>query len=195
MSNKRIGWLTGQPVNHPLNNESFWVNPLASVIGNTPGCSSFSCIYDIQYEDRSFSVGFLGKEWPSLTPTDIFDGFLFECGTLRGGAVSLLGLGRDKISLVEQSALKYNRKGSGSSNAVKFTHIADISQGGSFYCLDVVRISVGGKKLLISGTIFSFSGTIIDFGTVITRLSATTYTALRDTFQQGMKSYRQLRRF
>ncbi|KAL6216014.1 hypothetical protein ACLB2K_009241 [Fragaria x ananassa] len=190
---------------------------LISATGNTPGCSSgtSTCIYGIQYGDQSFSVGYFGKERLTLTSTDVFDGFLFGCGQnnqgLFGGSAGLLGLGRNKISLVEQSAPKYGRYfsyclpstssstgylsfgrgGGGSSSAVKFTPLSTVSQGGSFYGLSVVGISVGGRQLSIPASVFSSSGTIIDSGTVITRLPATAYSALRDAFRQGMKSYPQ----
>ncbi|XP_050366866.1 aspartyl protease family protein At5g10770-like [Argentina anserina] len=190
---------------------------LISATGNTPGCSSgtSTCIYGIQYGDQSFSIGYFGKERLALTSVDVFDGFLFGCGQnnqgLFGGSAGLLGLGRNKISLVEQTAQKYGRffsyclpstssstgylsfgRGAGGpSNAVKFTPLSTVSQGGSFYGLNVVGISVGGRQLSISTTVFSSSGTIIDSGTVITRLPATAYSALRDAFRQGMKSYPQ----
>lgn len=189
---------------------------LKSATGNTPGCSSgtSTCIYGIQYGDQSFSVGYFSKERLTLTSTDYFDGFLFGCGQnnqgLFGGSAGLLGLGRNKISLVEQSAQKYGRffsyclpstssatgylsfgKGGGPSNAVKFTTLSTVSEDGSFYGLDVVGINVGGRRVSIPASVFSSSGTIIDSGTVITRLPATAYSALRDAFKQGMKSYPQ----
>ncbi|KAK9947240.1 hypothetical protein M0R45_012672 [Rubus argutus] len=190
---------------------------LTSATGNTPGCSTgtATCIYGIQYGDNSFSVGYFGKERLTLTSTDLFDGFLFGCGQnnqgLFGASAGLLGLGRNKISFVEQSAQKYGRffsyclpstpsstgylsfgrGGKGPSNAIKFTPLSTVSQGGSFYGLNVVGIIVGGRQLSISSSIFSSSGTIIDSGTVITRLPATAYNALRDAFRQGMKGYPQ----
>lgn len=187
---------------------------LSSATGNTPGCvaSTSTCIYGIQYGDQSFSVGYFGREKLSLTNADVFDGFLFGCGQnnqgLFGGAAGLLGLGRNQISLVEQSAQKYNRffsyclpstssstgylsfgKGGGSSNAVKFTGLSTVSQGDSFYGLNIVGINVGGTKLAISASVFSSSGTIIDSGTVITRLPPKAYSALKAAFRQRMKSY------
>ncbi|KAL6295889.1 hypothetical protein ACE6H2_004031 [Prunus campanulata] len=187
---------------------------LTSATGNTPGCSASTstCIYGIQYGDQSFSVGYFSKEKLSLTNTDVFDGFLFGCGQnnqgLFGGSAGLLGLGRNPISLVEQSAKKYNRffsyclpstssstgylsfgKGGGSSNAVKFTALSTVSQGNSFYGINVVGINVAGTKLPISASVFSSSGTIIDSGTVITRLPPTAYSALKTAFRQRMKSY------
>ncbi|BFG17988.1 hypothetical protein CerSpe_042620 [Prunus speciosa] len=171
-----------------------------------PDCDTSTCIYGIQYGDQSFSVGYFGKEKLSLTNTDIFDGFFFGCGQnnqgLFGGAAGLLGLGQNQISLVEQSAQKYNRffsyclpstssstgylsfgKGGGSSNAVKFTALSTVSQGDSFYGINVVGINVGGTKLPISTSVFSSSGT------VITRLLPTAYSALKAAFREAMKSY------
>nr|GLL17514.1 aspartyl protease family protein At5g10770-like [Ipomoea trifida] len=52
-------------------------------------------------------------------------------------------------------------------------------QGTSFYFIDVRVIAVGGKQLSISPVVFKSSGTIIDSGTVITRLPPAAYSALR----------------
>lgn len=186
---------------------------LTSATGNTPGCSSSTCVYGIQYGDQSFSAGFFGKERLTLTPTDVFDNFLFGCGQnnqgLFGGSAGLLGLARDPLSLVQQTAPKYGRffsyclpssssstghltfgKGSaGASNAIKFTPLSKISDGTSFYGLDITGISVGGSKLAIAGSVFSDSGTIIDSGTVITRLQPAAYSALKTAFRKAMKAY------
>ncbi|KAL6295891.1 hypothetical protein ACE6H2_004033 [Prunus campanulata] len=185
---------------------------LTSATGNTPKCDNSTCIYGIEYGDQSFSIGYFGKEKLSLTNTDIFDGFLFGCGQnnqgLFGRSAGLLGLGRNPISLVEQLAQKYNRffsyclpstssstgylsfgNGGGSSNAVKFTPLSTVSQGDSYYGINVVGINVGGTKLPISASVFSSSGTIIDSGTVITRLPPTAYSALKAAFRQAMKRY------
>lgn len=50
-------------------------------------------------------------------------------------------------------------------------------------------ISVGGKKLAISPSIFSNAGVIIDSGTVITRVPPTAYAALRTAFRKLMSKY------
>lgn len=50
-------------------------------------------------------------------------------------------------------------------------------------------ISVGGEKLPIATTVFSTPGTIIDSGTVITRLSPHAYTVLKTAFRQLMSKY------
>ncbi|KAK9940461.1 hypothetical protein M0R45_017122 [Rubus argutus] len=194
---------------------------LKSATGNTPRCatSTGTCIYGIRYGDKSFSIGYFSKDSLTLTSTDLFDGFLFGCGQdnegLFRGSAGLLGLGRNKISLIEQTAQKYGRffsyclpstpsstgylsfgRGNeGPSNNVKFTPLSTVSQGGSFYGLNVVGIIVSGRQLSIPTSVFSSSGTIIDSGTVITRLQATAYNALRDAFQNGMKRYPQAKAF
>ncbi|KAJ6956988.1 aspartyl protease family protein [Populus alba x Populus x berolinensis] len=185
-------------------------NSLTSATGNTPGCASSACVYGIQYGDSSFSVGFFGTEKLTLTSTDAFNNIYFGCGQnnqgLFGGAAGLLGLGRDKLSVVSQTAQKYNKifsyclpssssstgfltfGGSASKNA-KFTPLSTISAGPSFYGLDFTGMSVGGKKLAISASAFSTAGAIIDSGTVISRLPPAAYSALRASFRNLMSKY------
>ncbi|OMO61542.1 Peptidase A1 [Corchorus capsularis] len=179
---------------------------------NSPGCSSSACVYGIQYGDSSFSVGFFAKDTLSLTSTDLFPDFLFGCGQnnqgLFGGAAGLLGLGRDKLSLPSQTAAKYYKYfsyclpssasstgflsfgyGGGVSKTVKFTPLSTISQGTSFYGIDITGVTVGGQKLPISASVFSAGGAIIDSGTVITRLPPTAYDALKTAFRKQMSQY------
>ncbi|KAF4358563.1 hypothetical protein F8388_014334 [Cannabis sativa] len=139
------------------------------------------------------------------------DNVLFGCGQnnqgLFGGSAGLLGLGRNKLSIIEQTAQKYNRyfsyclpstasktgyltlgNGGSASNSVKYTPLSTISGGASFYALQVLAISVGGKKLPISASLFQTAGTIIDSGTVITRLPPTAYGAMSSEFKKQMSS-------
>ncbi|BFG17992.1 hypothetical protein CerSpe_042660 [Prunus speciosa] len=181
--------------------------------------ASSSCLYRIQYGDGSFSIGDFANEKFTLTSTDVFEGFLFGCGQdnegLFNGSAGLLGLGRNNISLVEQTAMKYNRffsyclpstssstghltfgNGGGSPNGLKFTNLTTLSErDSSFYGLGLTGISVGGRQVPVASSVFSSSGTIIDSGTVITRLPATAYAALRDAFREGMKNYTMTRSF
>ncbi|BFG29018.1 hypothetical protein CerSpe_152920 [Prunus speciosa] len=166
----------------------------------------------MQYGDKSFSVGFLGKESLTLTSTEVFDEFLFGCGQTNqgnfGSSAGFLGLGRHNISFVQQTANKYGRifsyclpstssstgylgfgKDRRGSKHVKFMPLTTVSQNPSFYGLNLVGISVGGRKLWISPSVFLSSGTIIDTGTVITRLPVAAYSALRDVFRQAMTKY------
>ncbi|KAI3761758.1 hypothetical protein L1987_52180 [Smallanthus sonchifolius] len=189
---------------------STYCSDLTAATGNTPGCSSSTCVYGIQYGDQSFSVGFFGKEKLTLTSKDVIDDFYFGCGQnnqgLFGGAAGLIGLGRAKLSIVSQTATKYGKvfsyclpsrasytgyltfgSGGGGSN-VKYTPLST-SQGTSFYGLDLLGMSAGGTKLAISSTVFQTSGMIIDSGTVITRLPPTAYSVLRQTFRAQMTKY------
>ena len=157
-------------------------------------------------------MGFFGKEKLTLTSSDVFKNFLFGCGEnnqgLFSGAAGLLGLGRHPLSLIQQTATKYNRvfsyclpstssatgsltfgKTASSSSAIKFTPLSKLTEGTSFYGLDTLGITLGGKKLSIATSVFSNAGTIIDSGTVITRLPPTAYSALKAAFKDAMKSY------
>ncbi|XP_006364268.1 protein ASPARTIC PROTEASE IN GUARD CELL 1-like [Solanum tuberosum] len=183
---------------------------LKSATGNTPLCSSSTCVYGIQYGDSSFSIGFFAKDKLTLSATDVFDGFMFGCGQdnkgLFGKTAGLIGLGRDPLSIVSQTSAKFGkyfsyclptRRGSnghltfgknGAKSNLQFTPFAS-SQGTSFYFIDVLGISVGGKALAISPMVFKNAGTIIDSGTVITRLPSTAYANMRATFREFMSKY------
>ncbi|XP_012452052.1 aspartyl protease family protein At5g10770 [Gossypium raimondii] len=184
---------------------------LNSATGNSPGCSSSTCVYGIQYGDSSFSIGLFAKEKLTLTSNVVFDNFLFGCGQnnqgLFGGAAGLLGLGRNKLSFPSQTAIKFKKIFSyclpsspsstgflkfgndGLSKSVKFTTLSTISGGESFYGITIIAMSVGGKKLSISASILAAGGAIIDSGTVITRLPPTAYSALRSAFRKQMNQY------
>ncbi|KAF8034552.1 hypothetical protein BT93_C0769 [Corymbia citriodora subsp. variegata] len=187
---------------------------LGSGTGQRPRCSDSTCVYKAQYGDReSFTVGFFATETLTLSPTDAISGFEFGCGQNNGGRfkgfAGLLGLARDRISILEQSATKYGRsfsyclppstsstgyltfgKGSVVSTSVSFTPLSTVSQGAIFYGIDITGISVGGKPLSIPSTVFSNAGTIIDSGTTITQLPPTAYGALRSAFRQAMSKYK-----
>ncbi|CAL1385210.1 unnamed protein product [Linum trigynum] len=186
---------------------------LASATSIKPGCSSSTCVYGIQYGDSSYSVGFYGTEKITLTTSTggVFNNFFFGCGQnnqgLFRGTAGLLGLGRDKVSFVSQTARKYRKRfsyclpstssdigfltfgGASTTKSVKFTPLSASSAGTSFYGLDITAISVGGQKLPISATVFSTAGGIIDSGAVISRLPPAAYSALRSAFRQQMSSY------
>lgn len=183
---------------------------LSTSTGNTPSCSTTTCVYGIQYGDQSFSIGFFGEEKLTLSAADIFPRFLFGCGQnnqgLFGNTAGLLGLGRNSLSIVSQTAAKYGKYFSyclpsiSSSTGhltlgktkvprnVKFTPL-DQSQGTTFYFINIVAISVGGIQLPIGQSVFKAAGGIIDSGTVITRLPPAAYTTMSTTFQKLMAKY------
>lgn len=184
---------------------------LRSATGHSGSCSSSTCVYGIQYGDKSYSVGYLASETLTLTPSDAVQGFKFGCGQknrgLFGSTAGLLGLGRDRVSLVYQAAGKYKRVFSyclpptsrttgflslglpkSSPASFKYTPVLSLDPP-SFYFLEMVGIKVGGQLLPISSSVFSDAGTVIDSGTVITRLPPSAYSALRAAFRRGMARY------
>ncbi|GAB4854695.1 hypothetical protein Ancab_023279 [Ancistrocladus abbreviatus] len=186
-------------------------NDLASATSATPGCSGSTCVYGIQYGDSSYSVGFFATETLTLTSSDVLTNFLFGCGEnnqgLFSGSAGLLGLGRNKLSVVSQAAAKYGKYfsyclpsttsssgyltfGKGSLDSVTmYTSLLTNSLAPSFYFVNLQEISVGGSKLQISPSVFSTAGTIIDSGTVITRLPPAAYSILRSAFREAMSNY------
>ncbi|XP_057810384.1 aspartyl protease family protein At5g10770-like [Salvia miltiorrhiza] len=183
---------------------------LSSATGSSPGCATTTCVYGIQYGDQSFSVGYFSRDKLTISATDVFPSFLFGCGQnnqgLFGNTAGLLGLGRNALSIVSQTASKYGKYFSyclpstsshighltlGKGRAptrVKFTPL-DRSQGTSFYFIDIVSISVGGRQLPIRQPVFQAAGGIIDSGTVITRLPPAAYSAMSAAFRKLMTKY------
>ncbi|KAF7150358.1 hypothetical protein RHSIM_Rhsim02G0220200 [Rhododendron simsii] len=180
------------------------------------GCtrSTNTCVYAVVYGDGSFTIGLYATETLTLTPSDVFPSFAFGCGLnntgLFHGAAGLLGLGRGPPSLVSQTASKYESyfsyclptlssssgtlvfgKDGGTTNSagIKYTPLLTNSNGPSFYFIEVTGIKVAGELLPISQSVFSSPGTIIDSGTVITRLQPEAYNALRTRFRQLMMNY------
>lgn len=170
------------------------------------GCESNTCVYNMTYNDKSSTRGFLAKETLTLTPTDVFKGFLFGCGQhndgLFGKTAGLLGLGPEELSFVSQTNEKYGKyfsycfpsksssmghltfgKSGVSSSNVKFIPFHDKS----LYVIDLMAIYVGGTKIPINS--YLTRNTIIDSGTVITRLEPATYNLLRKAFQKLMIKY------
>lgn len=181
------------------------------------GCSNKTCVYGVRYGDSSFSVGFLSKEALTLTTAsggdDVFQGFMFGCGQnnqgLYGRTAGLLGLSRDSLSLVSQTASRYGNVFSyclpasvsstgyltlGSSahavEGISYTPMLSSPKDEDLYFLRMTGITVGGQQLPVSSSDLSAGGTIIDSGTVITRLPPTVYAALRSAFRSAMSEYK-----
>ncbi|KAJ8620316.1 hypothetical protein MRB53_028845 [Persea americana] len=184
---------------------------LSSATGNPSSCYSSTCEYSIGYGDGSNSAGIFGQETLTLTSTDVIQNFRFGCGQNQSGlfdeTAGLLGLGRDPVSIVSQTAGDYGQvfsyclPSSSSSEGyltfgtkaispgVNFTSLVTNPNAPSFYFLELIGISVGGSDIGIPPSTFSSPGTIIDSGTVITRLQPAAYSALKSAFQKGMSNY------
>ncbi|XP_073128843.1 aspartyl protease family protein At5g10770-like [Henckelia pumila] len=175
------------------------------------GCISGTCVYTVKYgAEGTFTSGFLGKETLTLTPGDEIPDFLFGCGQYNAGKfgkiAGVLGLGNSHVSIVSQTSKKYGKyfsyclpsnpssighltfgKNRVSRNVEYFTPLVKSQGNTPFYFVDVTSMIVGGLILPIKPETFKSPGTIIDSGTVITRLQPATYAVLRDAFIQMME--------
>lgn len=185
---------------------------LTSATGVSLDCATTTCVYGIDYGEGIFggsdsSVGFLGYEKLTLTPSDVFPNFIFGCGINNQGSFygtdGILGLSRDRFSAISQTASKFGKyfsyclptprfsgtltfgRGGTTSKNLKFTPSPINPKLPSFYFVDLIGIKVSGKRLPISESVFKTPGTIIDSGTVITRLPSAVYAALRTSFLEG----------
>lgn len=170
--------------------------------------------FDVGYGDNSSVNGIWGCD--TLTGDDqdlgVITKFRFVCGQEIDGefddASGILGLGRGESSVTSQIAsmhmfsylipltsnvegnLYFGNEARAKSNACS-NQFTPLLKGDNpvYYYVDLVGISVGGNKLNVPSTIFTSQKTIIDSGTVITRLPEVVYSALRAAFRQSMLSY------
>ncbi|XP_061354217.1 aspartyl protease family protein At5g10770-like isoform X2 [Gastrolobium bilobum] len=189
---------------------------------NAPTCSrvSRSCVYKASYGDSSFSIGYLSQDVLTLTPSETLSSFVYGCGQdnqgLFGRAAGIIGLAHDKLSMLAQLSSKYGYAfsyclptsfsspnsskegflsiGSSSltpSSSYKFTPLVKNPKIPSLYFLDLTAITVAGRPLVVAASSYRVP-TIIDSGTVITRLPMPVYTALKTAFVNIMsKKYAQ----
>lgn len=174
------------------------------------GCSGAQCGYVVSYGDGSNTTGVYSSDTLTLTGSNALKGFLFGCGHAQGGLFSgvdgLLGLGRQKLSLVSQASGAYGGVfsyclpptqttagyltlgGPSSTSGFSTTALLSASNAPTFYIVMLSGISVGGQQLGVSASVFS-GGTVVDTGTVVTRLPPTAYAALRSAFRSAMAPY------
>ncbi|KAK6912403.1 Xylanase inhibitor, N-terminal [Dillenia turbinata] len=184
---------------------------LKSATLNEPGCDTKNtCLYAASYGDSSFSIGYLSQDLLTVSPHDTFPGFVYGCGQdnegLFGRSAGIIGLAKNKLSLISQVSKNYGyafsyclpstSSSSGSlsigkaslfSPALKFTPMVSDSLDPSLYFLRIAAITVAGRPLSVSPTAYKVS-TIIDSGTVITRLPVSVYGALSQAFGKIMSA-------
>ncbi|KAI6692009.1 hypothetical protein NL676_019719 [Syzygium grande] len=208
-----------QPIFDPSHSSSYANMPCTSPVCSASGsaisasCLGSTCYYHISYGDSSSSFGNLATDTLTLTSMDVISNFQFGCGEINfglfGEVAGLLGLARDGLSIVGQTASKYGQyfsyclpssssstgyltfgNTSESPKSLTFTMMATIPGSPFFYGINIMEIAVGGTTLPIPSTVFTNAGAIIDSGTVITRLPLTAYNAMRTAFQKEMASYK-----
>ncbi|RCV21356.1 hypothetical protein SEVIR_4G184600v4 [Setaria viridis] len=173
---------------------------------NPSACSvSGVCVYQASYGDSSFSVGYLSRDTVSFG-SGSFPDFYYGCGQdnegLFGRSAGLIGLARNKLSLLYQLAPSlgysfsyclptsastgYLTIGSYNPGQYTYTPMASSSLDGSLYFVTLSGMSVGGSPLAVSQSEYGSLPTIIDSGTVITRLPTGVYTALSKAVAAAM---------
>uniref|UniRef100_A0A0E0JL08 Peptidase A1 domain-containing protein n=1 Tax=Oryza punctata TaxID=4537 RepID=A0A0E0JL08_ORYPU len=187
--------------------------------GEANGCGSMSqCQYIVKYGDGSNTTGTYSSDTLTLSGSgsdDVIDNFQFGCSHAELGfgkddkTDGLMGLGGGPQSLVSQMAAQYGSSFSyclpptsassgfltlgapptgGTSRFPTTTPMYRSKQVPTYYFALLEDIAVGGKKLGLSPSVFS-AGSLVDSGTVITRLPPAAYSALSSAFQDGMKQY------
>ncbi|XP_055820727.1 aspartyl protease AED1-like [Solanum dulcamara] len=178
--------------------------------------NTFKNPFTASYGDNSYAIGFWVCDTLIIDGLDSIKNFEFGCaqrisdgnGENFVNAAGFLGLGKGDSSLVSQGGasmkafsyfvpendgggdLQFGDKATEKSNTCT-NQITSMLSGGDQekYYIDLVGISVDGNELSVPSTEFTSGGTIIDSGTVITRLPQVVYSALRDAFRQYMFSY------
>ncbi|CAM0944491.1 unnamed protein product [Alopecurus aequalis] len=175
------------------------------------GCSSSECQYIVKYLDGSNTTGTYGSDTLVLTASETVPNFQFGCSHSAGGfddqTDGLMGLGGDVESLVSQTAATYGKAFSyclpETSSSPGFLTLGAPNSTAGFVTTPMLRsqtvptiygilledIAVDGKLLGISPTVF-INGSVMDSGTVITRLPTRAYSALRSAFRAGMTDYK-----
>ncbi|CAI9292958.1 unnamed protein product [Lactuca saligna] len=141
------------------------------------GCLGTTCSLNITYGNSIIEAN-LAQDNLTLA-TDSVVGYPFSCIQKTTGSSlppqGVLGLGRGPLSFVSQSKTLYQSTFSRT----------------SLYYVNLVGIKVGSKVVNIPPSAIAFNpntggGTIIDSGTVFTRLVDGAYTAVRDEFRRRM---------
>ncbi|KAK6927688.1 Xylanase inhibitor, C-terminal [Dillenia turbinata] len=212
-----ITWVQCQPCTSCYNQTEPRFDPSkSSTYSNTSCISGSGNTYDQHYEDNSYSSGVFGCDKLTLPPYDVVQNFQFGCGTDNsddfGENAGVLGLGRGQLSLMSQAASQFNQVFSyclpkdcsvgyllfghqatkhPASSSLKYTPLLQPSGSTTYYYVELVGISVAGKKLKISSSVLASmqKHSIVDSGTVITRLPSSVYAALQSAFNSSMSIY------
>ncbi|KAL2536882.1 Eukaryotic aspartyl protease family protein [Forsythia ovata] len=178
-----------------------------------PSCAGTTCGFNMTYGSSSIAAS-LVQDTVTLA-TDPVPGYTFGCVQKATGssipAQGLLGLGRGPLSLLSQTQNLYKatfsyclpsykspnfsgslRLGPNSQPIrIKYTQLLKNPRRSSLYYVNLVGIKVGKGLVKIPPTAFAHdpntgSGTVIDSGTVFTRLVQPAYIAVRDAFRRRM---------
>ncbi|XVF00229.1 hypothetical protein REPUB_Repub03eG0267200 [Reevesia pubescens] len=179
-----------------------------------PTCGGSACVFNMTYGSSTIAAN-LSQDTITLA-TDPVPSYTFGCLIkTTGNSVppqGLLGLGRGPLSLLSQTQDLYqstfsyclpsfksvNFSGSlklgpkGQPLRIKYTPLLKNPRRPSLYFVNLIGIRVGRKIVDIPPSALAFNpttgaGTIIDSGTVYTRLVEPAYVAVRDEFRRRVK--------
>ncbi|XP_022764736.1 aspartyl protease AED3-like [Durio zibethinus] len=179
-----------------------------------PTCGGSACIFNMTYGGSTIAAN-LSQDTVTLA-TDPVPSYTFGClQKTSGGSVppqGLLGLGRGPLSLLSQTQNLYkstfsyclpsfrslNFSGSlrlgptGQPLRIKYTPLLKNPRRPSLYFVNLIGIRVGRRIVDIPPNALAFNpttgaGTIIDSGTVFTRLVEPAYVAVRNEFRRRVK--------
>ncbi|KAK7320019.1 hypothetical protein RJT34_04748 [Clitoria ternatea] len=197
------------PIFDPATSSSYSVIPCdakSCTLLDKPLCSNRNCHYVLVYGDQSYSTGNLVTEMVSLGQTGSTNRIAMGCGHMNQGlfvgAAGILGLGGGPLSFTSQiNATSFSYclvdRGTNKTSSLEFnsarpadsvtTRLVKNLKAGSLYYAAFSGVSVGGLKVRVPESTFKIDesgrgGTIIDSGTVITRLQREAYVAVRDAF-------------
>lgn len=180
-----------------------------------PTCGGASCSFNLTYGPSTIAANLSQDTFKFAA--DLIPKYTFGCiAKVTGKSVpaqGLIGLGRGPLSLLSQTQNLYkstfsyclpsfrslNFSGSlrlgpiGQPPKIKFTPLLKNPRRSSLYYVNLVGIKVGRKVVDIPKSALAFNpttgaGTIIDSGTVFTRLVLPAYTAVRDEFRRRIKN-------
>ncbi|XP_062200164.1 aspartyl protease family protein At5g10770-like [Phragmites australis] len=187
-------------------------SPACARLGSqyTNGCSNGQCDYVVKYNDGSNTTGTYSSDTLTMTSSGVVSNFLFGCSHAEQGfsdpdrTDGILGFGGGTQSLVSQTggrAFSYCLPRTASHTGFLTLGVPHISSSRfavtpmyrfrntpTFHVVILQAITVAGRRLGVPPSVFS-AGSIMDSGTIITRLPPTAYRALRAAFRAEMKMY------
>lgn len=171
--------------------------------------------FNSSYADDSSAKGYWGCDTLTIEKSNnVVYNFQFGCaqeiqdtvGDNFGNDTGILGLGSGDLSLTSQANFKifgycipktnsklgyfaFGREAAAmmSSSKPQFTPLLN-QNSQHYYAVDLIGISVAGKKLAIQPSVFTSTGTIVDSGTSLTQLPQEAYSALTTAFNETMAS-------
>ncbi|KAL6613795.1 hypothetical protein ACP70R_036065 [Stipagrostis hirtigluma subsp. patula] len=181
-----------------------------------PGGAGSPCAFNLTYAASTFQA-LLGQDSLALESGAVVASYTFGCLRVVTGSSlppqGLVGFGRGPLSFLSQTKDVYgsvfsyclpsykssNFSGTlklgpvGQPKKIKTTPLLSNPRRPSLYYVNMIGIRVGGKPVPVPASALAFDpatggGTIIDAGTMFTRLSAPVYAAVRDAFRRRVRA-------